>query len=159
MNLPRVMILVGIVSVAASAVSVTANLVRDPFQANRESLEQRLEEIDPAPEDTSPAFDPDADKWMKTIAGRPALWDSLTPKAVAAAKPVNVAAAMSGIRILPGSSGDRVRLATPDQPRGRMFQAGDSVKPNVVILQVDKDSVVFQITEGSQTVQHRINRR
>jgi hypothetical protein len=152
----RISIAVAALALIVSAAGIVLNFVRDPFDPNRAELEERLKEIPSASAAPESAFKADYDTWKKNVDGRKNLWDALVARPVAKAAPPDPSKEMEGITVLPGSSGSganaRVRLASPANPRGRMYKVGESVTPNVTVKGVEPKSIAFDVKVGGQVV-------
>lgn len=162
MTAQRIAIFASVLIVVACAAVATVNAFSDPYAVRRAELEQRIEDIPPPPDSVDAPLQANYSKWQRSIETRPALWDSLFPPAAAKPQPLDAAKEVQGITVLRGSSGSganaRVRLATGDNPRGRMYKVGEEVKPGVVVKEVTGNSVVFLVTKGSQSGTHSLPR-
>jgi hypothetical protein len=150
---------IAVLAVLAAVAAVAVNTLRDPYDSSRANLELRIQEAAARPDIGDEEFKANYDEWEAAVQARPNLWDSLTPPPVKQAPPMDPSKAMAGISLLPGSTKTSVRLATPENSRGRMYKAGDTVTAGVVIQEIAADKVVFKVTEGSQSAPFSMPRR
>lgn len=155
----RILTISGLTVFAGVCVFLAQGTVRDPFGYNREDLDQRLAAVPPETRAEERVVWPWAD-WEKSITSNRKTWDALVPEPPPVIPPPPppkecepIENKLQGVVPTRRGMGEKVRIITPQSPKGDYYMAGDSIN-GCTIDQVTKKEVTFSYlcTERNQTL-------
>ncbi len=158
----RILIVCGML-LAVILVAILFGLVRDSYAARREALAADLGAIRPV----EVSFDNpnwDFEKWQKTVAGKPALWQELIapppkppPPPPPPPKPPDTKAMIKDVVATRSQMGPRAKIKTKTDPKGTFLGVGDQVN-GMTIKEITKTTIVLSLTWQNQELTETLER-
>ena len=161
----RIVNIIGAGLIAVVIGAIVMDVVHDPMNARREYLKQALADIHTT-NDEEEGAQADFEKWNSTITGKQGVWEAMVPPPPPPAPPAppppqapNLGALVNGIKASRQKVGDKIKIITPENPKGAFFGVGDAVGP-FTVQSFDKTSVTlaYDWKEGKQTLTQSIPR-
>jgi len=163
MGVERLAYLLGALAVAAVLAFMVMNAVTDPLARERSWLETELRYVDKVPI-AEIGGGSNADRWGKTILAQEFLWESLIPpppppppKPPPKPKPPDIAKALEGVEASRAQIGNKVKIITPDNPRGEWMALGETIK-GATLEAITRTEVKFTMKWEGGKVAHTIAR-
>lgn len=161
----RILLILGCGILAAILVLIAMSIVSDPLGAKRAQLAQDLQNV-PAvmefPEATPLPFS----EWEGVISDKIGVWDALVPPPPPPKPPPpppptppDIRKMLEGVKASKHQVGSKVKIITPESPRGTFYEAGDTVK-GCTLKSFDRNAVTFSFfwREGNKELSHVIAR-
>ncbi len=138
-------VLIAVLAVVAVAVGLKTAI--NPYATRQAELRAKLAAIQPEEvkhETAQASFD----RWKQTITGKPSVWQELIaappPQPPKPPPPPKVKDKLEGLRITRQGIGQKVRIMSPESPKGAFFAVGDTIN-GLTIKEITKKSVTFAL--------------
>ncbi len=161
----RIVNMVGSGLIALVIGAIVMNLVHDPMDSQRTYLKDALADIH-ATDDEEEGTQADFEKWNGMITGKQGVWAAMVPPPPPLPPPPppppaapNIGQMLTGIKASRQKVGDKIKIITPENPKGAFYAIGDTVN-GFTVQSYDKTSVTlaYEWKEGKQTLTHSIPR-
>lgn len=144
---------------------IVMNFLFDPTEVRRQNLSRDLQSVPPSSR-LSDSSNVDIDEWGQKIIDKKDLWKPLVPPPPpppppppAPPKRPDVAQMLQGVKASRQQIGQKIKIFTPEEPRGVLVGVGDTVK-GCKVQSFDRSTVTFVYfwQEGKEEIPYTINR-
>jgi hypothetical protein len=147
-----------IVALVAVCLLIVKNAVMSPVSAQRSLFEEEMASLDGAPEELSAQAEKDYETFQSLISDERDQWQELIPPPVKEAVRPDLGVMLQGVQPTRTQVGTKIRVITPNAPRGEMFGVGDSVH-GVKIKGITPGAVEFSLSWQGVELTHSIARK
>ncbi len=158
---PHTIFLIGVALFAASLAVAAYRVVASPVAAMERDLAQQIEEAQKTDTRYYTRAELNYDALEQTIAARKDLWGAIVkppPPAPPPPKPpVNVKAMLTGVKATRVGVGGKVKIVTPEAPRGAFFSIGEVIR-GATITAITPTEVEFTVDDNGKPVKDTLPR-